>query len=120
MPHGSDSDDSDADEPAVFQRGNSQFVGRGKSAAPESPVPAIQQLSITSSGDRPEDASTSQVEDANDVEAHLVRLTQRLLDAIGSGDYATYHSLCDSTLTAFEPEARGGLVQGLEFHRRGS
>ncbi len=46
----------------------------------------------------------------------LLQLTQRLLDSITAGDWATYQELCDPTLTAFEPEAPGQLVQGLAFH----
>src|SRR5260370_1239039 len=46
----------------------------------------------------------------------LLHLNQRLLDAITSGDWAVYQELCDPTLTAFEPEAKGQLVQGFDFH----
>ena len=115
MPQGSESDDSEADEPSVFQRRTPVPVTRP--AAPASPAAAIQQLSIRSAEDGPGHASTSQAADANDVESHLVSLTQTLLDAIAAGDYSTYRTLCDPSLSAFEPEARGGLVQGLEFHR---
>ena len=47
----------------------------------------------------------------------LLQLTQRLLDSITTGDWATYQELCDPGLTAFEPEAPGQLVEGLAFHR---
>ena len=48
----------------------------------------------------------------------LLQLTQRLLDCIAAGDWATYQELCDPSLTAFEPEAPGGqIVEGLPFHR---
>src|SRR5262245_38354603 len=47
----------------------------------------------------------------------LLALTQRLLDAIAAGDWATYEELCADDLTAFEPEACGQLVEGLPFHR---
>jgi ketosteroid isomerase-like protein len=50
-------------------------------------------------------------------EQELLTLTQKLLDSISAGDWATYSELCDPTLTAFEPEAPGQLVQGLDFHR---
>jgi calcium/calmodulin-dependent protein kinase (CaM kinase) II len=50
-------------------------------------------------------------------ETELLRLTQRLLDSIATGDWATYQELCDPTLTAFEPEAPGQLVEGMAFHR---
>lgn len=47
----------------------------------------------------------------------LVALTEQLLGAIAARDWKTYQKLCDPSLTAFEPEARGHLVQGLDFHR---
>jgi ketosteroid isomerase-like protein len=49
--------------------------------------------------------------------AELLRLNQRLLDAIAGGDWNTYQELCDPALTAIEPESAGHLVEGLEFHR---
>jgi ketosteroid isomerase-like protein len=52
----------------------------------------------------------------SDPTSELLHLTQRLLDAITSGDWSTYQELCDPSLTAFEPEAAGQLVQGLAFH----
>ncbi|REK19208.1 MAG: DUF4440 domain-containing protein [Planctomycetota bacterium] len=51
------------------------------------------------------------------VEQQLLELTQRLLDSIVEADWPTYEELCDPTLSAFEPEARGHLVEGMEFHR---
>jgi calcium/calmodulin-dependent protein kinase (CaM kinase) II len=47
----------------------------------------------------------------------LIDLTQQLLDSIATGDWQTYDDLCDASLTAFEPEARGHLVAGMDFHR---
>jgi ketosteroid isomerase-like protein len=47
----------------------------------------------------------------------LLRLNQRLLESIAAGDWAVYEELCDPSLTAFEPEAAGHLVEGLAFHR---
>lgn len=47
----------------------------------------------------------------------LLEVNQRLLDAIVAGDWDTYAELCDPTLTCFEPEARGHVVAGLEFHQ---
>lgn len=46
----------------------------------------------------------------------LLNLTQRLLESIASGDWETYRSLCDPSLSAFEPESQGHLVEGMEFH----
>ena len=52
-----------------------------------------------------------------EVEKELIELTQHLLDSIASGDWEAYQRLCDPTLTAFEPEARGHLVSGMAFHQ---
>ena len=49
--------------------------------------------------------------------AELLELNERLLDAIADRDWEAYDELCDPTLSAFEPEACGHLVEGLEFHR---
>jgi hypothetical protein len=46
----------------------------------------------------------------------LVDLTERLIDSVTEGDWETYSELCDLTMTAFEPEGRGQLVEGMEFH----
>jgi ketosteroid isomerase-like protein len=53
----------------------------------------------------------------SDTTSELLALTQRLLDSITQGDWATYEGLCDPSLTAFEPQAPGQLVAGLDFHR---
>jgi calcium/calmodulin-dependent protein kinase (CaM kinase) II len=39
------------------------------------------------------------------------------LDSISTNDWITYETLCDTSLTCFEEEANGNLVQGLEFHK---
>ena len=49
--------------------------------------------------------------------AELLDLNQQLLDAIASADWETYAALCEPSISAFEPEARGHLVEGLDFHR---
>ncbi len=52
-----------------------------------------------------------------DERAELIQLTQRLLRSIAAADWATYEQLCDPAITCFEPEARGHLVEGMDFHR---
>ena len=50
-------------------------------------------------------------------DSQLLRdLTEQLLAAIDRGDWETYQQMCDPTLSAFEPEATGHLVEGMEFH----
>ena len=51
------------------------------------------------------------------LQQHLIDLTQQLLESIAHGAWTTYEQLCDTSLTAFEPEARGQLVEGLAFHK---
>ncbi len=46
----------------------------------------------------------------------IINLTRSLLESIVSGNWEAYSELCDSSLTCFEPEARGHLVEGLDFH----
>ena len=53
---------------------------------------------------------------AETLTAELLRLNQKLLDCIVLTDWKTYQELCDPTLTCFEPEALGQLVEGLDFH----
>jgi calcium/calmodulin-dependent protein kinase (CaM kinase) II len=47
----------------------------------------------------------------------LVGLTRELLECIARGDWDRYQQLCDPTLSAFEPEGRGHLIEGLGFHQ---
>ena len=46
----------------------------------------------------------------------LTRITKQLLDAIDTGDWEAYQDFCDPTLSAFEPEATGHMVEGMDFH----
>ncbi|HEX3871761.1 MAG TPA: DUF4440 domain-containing protein, partial [Pirellulales bacterium] len=50
-------------------------------------------------------------------EREILAANQRLLESIASADWNTYAELCDSTLSCFEPEARGQLVEGMAFHK---
>src|SRR5262245_59004303 len=52
-----------------------------------------------------------------DLSQQLLDLNQKLLTAIISGDWKTYESLCDASITCFEPEARGQVVVGMAFHK---
>jgi len=51
-----------------------------------------------------------------DLEKQLIDLNQRLLQSIVNGDWKTYESLCDPTISCFEPEARGQVAVGMAFH----
>ncbi len=54
---------------------------------------------------------------SDSITQELLTLNQQLLDSIAAGDWSVYEQLCDSTLTAFEPEAVGQLVEGMAFHK---
>jgi calcium/calmodulin-dependent protein kinase (CaM kinase) II len=53
----------------------------------------------------------------SDPRHEILTVNQRLLDSIAAGDWKAYEELCDPSLSAFEPEARGHLVEGMDFHR---
>nr|QHR97372.1 calcium/calmodulin-dependent protein kinase type II subunit alpha isoform E1 [Sogatella furcifera] len=64
------------------------------------------------------DSSTTLEDD--DVKARkqeVIKMTEQLLEAINVGDYEAYTKICDPHLTAFEPEALGNLVEGMDFHK---
>jgi calcium/calmodulin-dependent protein kinase (CaM kinase) II len=52
-----------------------------------------------------------------DLNQEIIALNQKLLESIVSADWKTYESLCDSSITCFEAEARGQLVAGMAFHK---
>lgn len=54
---------------------------------------------------------------ADAAQQELLDLTRKLLDSIAKADWAAYEKLCDPTLTCFEAEARGQLVEGMAFHQ---
>jgi ketosteroid isomerase-like protein len=53
----------------------------------------------------------------NSAETEVLTLSRQLLTAIDTGDWSAYASLCDESITCFEPEALGHLVAGLPFHK---
>ncbi len=55
--------------------------------------------------------------DTTSIISTLLDLSRKLLKSIDEGDYEAYSSLCASTLSSFEPETQGVLVEGLEFHK---
>uniref|UniRef100_A0A8C6SRD8 calcium/calmodulin-dependent protein kinase n=1 Tax=Neogobius melanostomus TaxID=47308 RepID=A0A8C6SRD8_9GOBI len=47
----------------------------------------------------------------------IIKVTEQLIEAINNGDFEAYTKICDPSLTSFEPEALGNLVEGTDFHR---
>ncbi|MEI8022416.1 MAG: hypothetical protein WCH39_29675, partial [Schlesneria sp.] len=61
-------------------------------------------------------ANTEKIIEGNgrmSAEVELLDLSRKLLNSIDTGDWATYASMCDASITCFEPEALGHLVEGL-------
>lgn len=52
-----------------------------------------------------------------DDEATLIHLNRCLLESIVTGNWDAYNDLCDPSISCFEPEAKGNLVEGMAFHR---
>jgi hypothetical protein len=59
---------------------------------------------------------SNQNPDEQELIEHLLGLNEQLLQSIADGDWELYATLCDPTLSCFEPESRGQLVEGMEFH----
>ncbi|XP_076389385.1 calcium/calmodulin-dependent protein kinase II isoform X8 [Megachile rotundata] len=57
----------------------------------------------------------SEPEDARRQE--IIKMTEQLIESINTGDFEAYTKICDPHLTAFEPEALGNLVEGMDFHK---
>ncbi|XP_012276419.1 calcium/calmodulin-dependent protein kinase type II alpha chain isoform X6 [Orussus abietinus] len=47
----------------------------------------------------------------------IIKMTEQLIESINTGDFEAYTKICDAHLTAFEPEALGNLVEGMDFHK---
>ncbi|XP_076327093.1 calcium/calmodulin-dependent protein kinase type II delta chain-like isoform X3 [Tachypleus tridentatus] len=49
--------------------------------------------------------------------SEIIRMTELLIEATNNGDFERYTKYCDPQITAFEPEALGNLVEGVDFHK---
>ncbi|XP_071442429.1 calcium/calmodulin-dependent protein kinase type II alpha chain isoform X6 [Hetaerina americana] len=63
-----------------------------------------------------------QISEPNDLnrsarKQEIIKMTEQLIEAINAGDFEAYTKICDPHLTAFEPEALGNLVEGMDFHK---
>mmetsp|Transcript_14719 Transcript_14719/g.41446 ORF Transcript_14719/g.41446 Transcript_14719/m.41446 type:complete len:192 (+) Transcript_14719:76-651(+) len=94
--------DSDSETERLLAPGDCPAYRAG--AAGRSPAPVLQPTHSVSIGD-------------SEIKAEILKITEDLLNAIICGDFATYSKLCDESLSCFEPEACGGLVEGLQFHK---
>uniref|UniRef100_A0A674A8J9 calcium/calmodulin-dependent protein kinase n=1 Tax=Salmo trutta TaxID=8032 RepID=A0A674A8J9_SALTR len=60
--------------------------------------------------------TTIEDEDTRVRKQEIIKVTEQLIEAISNGDFESYTKMCDPSVTAFEPEALGNLVEGLDFH----
>ncbi|XP_072442349.1 calcium/calmodulin-dependent protein kinase type II subunit delta isoform X12 [Chiloscyllium punctatum] len=94
--------------------------------SPKEPIPAPALEPQTTVIHNPADGNKESSESTNttiedeDVKARkqeIIKVTEQLIEAINNGDFEAYTKICDPGLTAFEPEALGNLVEGMDFHR---
>ncbi|KAF8765239.1 Calcium/calmodulin-dependent protein kinase like protein [Argiope bruennichi] len=62
-------------------------------------------------------STTLEDEDVKVRKQEIIKITEQLIHAINTGDYETYTKYCDPHITAFEPEALGNLIEGMDFHK---
>ncbi|CAH1795523.1 unnamed protein product [Owenia fusiformis] len=62
-------------------------------------------------------STTLEDEDTRMRKQEIVKITEQLIASITGGDYDAYTKLVDPTLTCFEPEAFGNMIEGMEFHK---
>ncbi|XP_046391789.1 calcium/calmodulin-dependent protein kinase type II alpha chain isoform X5 [Ischnura elegans] len=90
---------------------------------PKSHVQSIRQISETNDPNRSVDSEVRYHPlgyDSDDHDARkqeIIKITEQLIEAINAGDFEAYTKICDPHLTAFEPEALGNLVEGMDFHK---
>jgi coproporphyrinogen III oxidase len=53
----------------------------------------------------------------NNDEKSLLHTNEELLKSIHNSDYSLYKNICDEYMTAFEPEGKSLLIEGLNFHK---
>ncbi|XP_022243083.1 calcium/calmodulin-dependent protein kinase type II alpha chain-like isoform X4 [Limulus polyphemus] len=62
-------------------------------------------------------STTLEDDDVKARKAEVIKITEQLLEAINISDFDIYTKNCDPQMTAFEPEALGNLVEGMDFHK---
>uniref|UniRef100_A0A673LB10 calcium/calmodulin-dependent protein kinase n=1 Tax=Sinocyclocheilus rhinocerous TaxID=307959 RepID=A0A673LB10_9TELE len=80
---------------------------------------ARRKLKVSSYKDESSESTNTTIED-EDTRARkqeIIKVTEQLIEAISNGDFENYTKMCDPSVSAFEPEALGNLVEGLDFHR---
>uniref|UniRef100_A0A1B6FNB6 Calcium/calmodulin-dependent protein kinase II association-domain domain-containing protein n=1 Tax=Cuerna arida TaxID=1464854 RepID=A0A1B6FNB6_9HEMI len=107
--------------PSSSQKNIDSFVGGGTTPPPS---PASFPPTKTQPGFSSPPASKSALslgavllQGAQARKQEVIKMTEQLIEAINTGDFEAYTKICDPHLTAFEPEALGNLVEGMDFHK---
>ncbi|KAL4090237.1 hypothetical protein QTP88_025126 [Uroleucon formosanum] len=64
-----------------------------------------------------ESNTTLEDDDVRARKQEIVKITEQLIESINNADFEAYTKICDPHMTAFEPEALGNLLEGMEFHK---
>ncbi|XP_011646821.1 calcium/calmodulin-dependent protein kinase type II alpha chain isoform X6 [Pogonomyrmex barbatus] len=109
-----------AKEPEAGSTGGSSSSGSSNnsqtsqaSASSSSPTSVSYQVN----GNNGPKASRHQESSATARRQEIIKMTEQLIESINTGDFEAYTKICDPHLTAFEPEALGNLVEGMDFHK---
>ncbi|XP_049860612.1 calcium/calmodulin-dependent protein kinase type II alpha chain isoform X9 [Schistocerca gregaria] len=78
---------------------------------------ALATSSASSSAKAPANMSAALLQEVQARKQEIIKMTEQLIEAISTGDFEAYTKICDPHLTAFEPEALGNLVEGMDFHK---
>ncbi|XP_065348756.1 calcium/calmodulin-dependent protein kinase type II alpha chain isoform X5 [Cloeon dipterum] len=103
---------------------NKGTTASAESAAPAAAPTSEAAASVTQQEDSLSDLPRYRTTDSelfsDDMDARkqeIIKMTEQLIEAINSSDFDAYTKICDPHLTAFEPEALGNLVEGMDFHK---
>ncbi|XP_065160791.1 calcium/calmodulin-dependent protein kinase type II alpha chain isoform X2 [Atheta coriaria] len=86
-------------------------------ANPPSPVTNVSTASAPPPRPVPLNLGQALVQGVQARRQEIIKMTEQLIEAINTGDFEAYTKICDPHLTAFEPEAMGNLVEGMDFHK---
>ncbi|XP_054003414.1 calcium/calmodulin-dependent protein kinase type II alpha chain isoform X6 [Hylaeus anthracinus] len=103
--------DSASNEPEVRRTGAAGYVqlGPAECCDPEDEIRIVCPIKTCSQLSTNSQCSARRQE--------IIKMTEQLIESINTGDFEAYTKICDPHLTAFEPEALGNLVEGMDFHK---
>ncbi|XP_041920844.1 calcium/calmodulin-dependent protein kinase type II subunit gamma isoform X2 [Alosa sapidissima] len=87
------------------------------SSAPMEPQTTVVHNPADGTKGSDESCNTTEEEDMKARKQEIIKITEQLIEAINNGDFEAYTRICDPSLTSFEPETLGNLVEGMDFHK---